>query len=181
MFDNTGSMNCGNSMSGCNVNNWSSPRSSSRIVALKAAAHTLVSTLMTEHAHPAIKIGMVPFEGAVNTGYNSNNVPSWVSWSDTAQAKYEGQNFNKYESFDQRGVHYRLKLQYVGHKWLFNKLTAKDANVKWEGCVEMRAEPYDILDTTPTAGTPDTLYVPYFWPDEPDSNNDNGYSYTTTT
>jgi hypothetical protein len=41
----------------------------------------------------------------------------------------------------------------------------------------MRAEPYDILDTTPSQALPDTLFVPFFWPDEPDSDNDNGDFY----
>jgi hypothetical protein len=65
----------------------------------------------------------------------------------------------------------------VGHKWLYAKLKANDSNVKWAGCVEMRAEPYDLNDTAPDTGTPDTLFVPFFWPDEPDSNNDNGDTY----
>ncbi len=177
VFDNTGSMNCGNSTSGCNVGNWSNPGTSSRIYALKQAAHTLVNTLMTDDANSFIKVGIVPFEGAVNTGYNSNNVPSWIDWNDVAQAKYTGQNFNKYNLSTGAECTTGSSCKYVGHKWLFNKLTAKDANVKWEGCVEMRSEPYDITDTTPTAANPDTLYVPYFWPDEPDSNNDNGDSY----
>jgi hypothetical protein len=42
----------------------------------------------------------------------------------------------------------------------------------------MRAEPYDVLDTVPDVNTPDTLFVPYFWPDEPDSDNDDGDDYT---
>lgn len=65
----------------------------------------------------------------------------------------------------------------VSHKWIYDQLHANDSNVEWAGCVEMRAEPYDILDTTPDAGNPDTLYVPFLWPDEPDSNNDDGDSY----
>jgi hypothetical protein len=58
--------------------------------------------------------------------------------------------------------------KYVNHKFLFSALTQANSTVKWEGCVEMRAEPYDILDTVPSTSTPDTLFVPYFWPDEPD-------------
>jgi Flp pilus assembly protein TadG len=65
----------------------------------------------------------------------------------------------------------------VSHKWIYDQLHADDSDVEWAGCVEMRAEPYDILDTTPDAGNPDTLFVPFLWPDEPDSNNDDGDSY----
>jgi hypothetical protein len=39
----------------------------------------------------------------------------------------------------------------------------------WPGCVETRPAPYDIDETAPSTGTPDTLYVPALHPDEPDS------------
>jgi Flp pilus assembly protein TadG len=38
----------------------------------------------------------------------------------------------------------------------------------WKGCVEARAEPYDVTIAPPDATNPDTLFVPYFWPDEID-------------
>jgi len=42
-------------------------------------------------------------------------------------------------------------------------------NATWAGCVESRPQPYDTTDDTPSTGTPDTLFVPYFAPDEPDN------------
>src|SRR5207248_2661311 len=36
-------------------------------------------------------------------------------------------------------------------------------------CVETRLYPYDTMDTPPSTGTPATLYVPFFSPDEPDT------------
>lgn len=36
----------------------------------------------------------------------------------------------------------------------------------WGGCVEARPYPYNVDDTTPTTGTPATLFVPMFAPDE---------------
>lgn len=60
----------------------------------------------------------------------------------------------------------------------------------WQGCVEARPYPYNTDDTTPTSGTPATLYVPMFAPDEAghrwrdldrdgnDDLNDNGYGYS---
>lgn len=36
----------------------------------------------------------------------------------------------------------------------------------WKGCVEARPYPYNDDDTTPTTGTPATLFVPMFAPDE---------------
>ena len=39
----------------------------------------------------------------------------------------------------------------------------------WKGCVEARPAPYDITDDPPSAAIPDTLYVPYFAPDDGDT------------
>ncbi|MGQ0673937.1 MAG: pilus assembly protein TadG-related protein [Hyphomicrobium sp.] len=48
---------------------------------------------------------------------------------------------------------------------LFDKIP----NSIWKGCVEARAEPYDATDETPDISEPDTLFVPWFWPDESDN------------
>ena len=48
-------------------------------------------------------------------------------------------------------------------------LFAMIPNAPWKGCVEARAEPYDVTDEPPSAGDPDTLFVPWFWKDEPDN------------
>ena len=179
VLDNTGSMNCGTTVSSSCTGNWSSPSSSSRIAGLKTAATSLINILMTgTNPDPdLVKIAVVPFEGAVNTGYTSNNVPSWIDWNDTGSADWSGANFDMRDTSTGSPCASGWNCKYIGHKWLFDKLHAKNSNVKWEGCVEMRASPYDILDTTPTPATPDTLYVPFFWPDEPDSNNDGGFGF----
>ena len=51
----------------------------------------------------------------------------------------------------------------------------------WGGCLEARPNGYEELDTAPTSGTPDTLWVPFFVPDEPDAANYPGYSHTYLT
>jgi Flp pilus assembly protein TadG len=48
-------------------------------------------------------------------------------------------------------------------------LLSRMPNAKWKGCVEARPEPFDVTDDPPVAGKADTLYVPYFWPDESDA------------
>lgn len=58
----------------------------------------------------------------------------------------------------------------VSHFDLFNRIPG----AAWKGCVEARPEPYDVSDEAPNGGNADTLFVPYFWPDEPDVS-----SYTT--
>lgn len=47
-------------------------------------------------------------------------------------------------------------------------LFARIPDQQWKGCVEARPAPFDVTDETPDPGRPDTLFVPYFWPDEPD-------------
>ena len=185
VFDNTGSMNCGNTQTGSCVDNWSNPGASSRIVALKAAANTLLDTLMPDGGDPEhIKIAIVPFEGAVNIGSAyATTPPAWVDWAaNDAKAKYNGQNFQKVNNFTTGATCTSgSSCKFVNHKWLFNNLTQANASVKWAGCVEMRSEPYDILDTTPTTSTPNTLFVPYFWPDEPDRHVTNEYTSSPNT
>jgi len=205
VLDNTGSMNCGSTVSSSCTGNWSSPGSSSRISGLKTAAHKLIDVLMTDDAiaQGYVKVGVVPFEGAVNVKASSLDY-SWLDWNDVGTAGGNGANFDNYnintsnDSCTTTTTSGHWEWQYyhwvwvnggtattctettekVGHKWLYDKLNANDSNVSWAGCVEMRASPYDVKDTAPNSSTADTLFVPFFWPDEPDSDNDNGDSYT---
>ncbi len=158
VFDNTGSMAWSAGSNPCGTG-------STRMAGLKCAAKTLVEDLMDEMNESGgddkLKVALVPFEGSVNVNVSSTNPPSWIEWSDesttddSTQPYYTGINFNK-KKFS--GVKRRL-----GPRWFYEKL-----GVSWAGCVEMRAEPYDVLDTAPTASIPNTLFVPMFWPDEPD-------------
>jgi len=50
-------------------------------------------------------------------------------------------------------------------------------NASWAGCVESRPEPYDTSDDAPSEATPDTMFVPYFAPDEPDNANNTHNDY----
>jgi Flp pilus assembly protein TadG len=192
VLDNTGSMNCASTVSSSCTNDWATPGSNSRIKGLKTAARSLVNTLMTgEQADEFIKIAVVPFEGTVNIK-NASLDYGWLDWEDEPRAKYNSANFEEYEydveageeCEDRRGGRrggrdrdchtvYDTVSQRVSHKWIFDQLNDDDSRVEWAGCVEMRAEPYDMLDTPPDADNPDTLFVPFLWPDEPDT-----YGYT---
>lgn len=176
VIDNTGSMNCGATQSSGCTSNWGSPPANSRIRAVKDAAKTLVDTLMKDSISDPdqIKIALVPFEGQVNvasSGFSVTSPPSWIEWSDQGKAQYNGINFDKFNFGGAIGS------KTVGHRWLWSKLTANDPSVKWAGCVEMRAGTYELTDDAPDTSIPNSLYVPFFWPDEPDSNNDGGASY----
>ena len=60
----------------------------------------------------------------------------------------------------------------ISHFDLFNRIP----NARWKGCVEARPEPYDVTDTAPNRGDANTLFVPYFWPDEGGNSGDTTYS-----
>jgi len=124
-----------------------------KIGALRTASEDLVSILFGDQETPELlRMSLVPFVTAVNIksdGFDMN-------WMDVGgNSKYHGENF-------------KSKFGPTNHFDLFNGIQ----NTEWKGCVEMRPEPYDTLDTAPTSANPDTLFVPYFWPDEPDNEDD---------
>jgi hypothetical protein len=168
VLDNTGSMNCVGATNVTCAMDWQTPDAGSRIVALRSAANELVNTLMVDDMEnpDLIKIAVVPFEGMVNVaspGFDVTNPPTWIDWGSEGTATWNGRNFTTYN------VDADAALERVGHRFLFNKLTADDSRVKWGGCVEMRAGTYELSDAIPSVGIADSLYVPFFAPDEPDS------------
>lgn len=184
VLDNTGSMNCAGTVGSCALN-WSAPAADSRIVALKSAAKSLVDILMEDDMDDPdqIKIALVPFETTVNVASAATGdlgtVANWPSWIDSATgqtgtlAKWNGRNFNgwNFSTSANCALPYSASCKRVGHRFLFDKLKADNSAVKWAGCVEMRAGTYELSDAAPNASIPDSLYVPYFAPDEPDNSS----------
>jgi Flp pilus assembly protein TadG len=122
-----------------------------KIDQLKAAANKLVDILfgddtVSEH----VKIGLVPFSSAVNVGTDKLG----RGWLDEA-----GVSHLQREDID------------LPSSMTLLDLFARMRNSSWGGCVRARITPseqdLDLTDTPP--GTGDTLWVPYFAPDEPDS------------
>ena len=125
-----------------------------RIGIAKTAAENFVTTLeraASASSNPtAVKIGLVPFAAAVNVGTQY----ATAEWMDTtalspAHSRYFRTN---------RG------LPYAGNR--FTMLTAM--GIPWAGCVESRPMPYDVQETAPGPSLPETLFVPYFAPDDMD-------------
>ena len=55
----------------------------------------------------------------------------------------------------------------------------EQSGTEWKGCVEARPAPYNLTPVPPDPANPDTLFVPYFAPDEPgDRMNRGGNSPT---
>lgn len=146
-LDNTGSMGSGG------------------IKALKDASHALIDTLEeVDTSQQSLKVGLVPFVTSVNVkgeGFNS----SWID--ENGQSLYNGWTFltddqrstrkskgNNAKDFGSNG--------YPHHFNLFDW-----SETTWKGCVEARPAPYNIDLTAPDSSNPNTLFVPYFAPDEP--------------
>ncbi|MDA7948662.1 MAG: VWA domain-containing protein [Hyphomicrobiaceae bacterium] len=130
--------------------------SGSKIADLRDAAQSLTEILFeAQRDTSGVSIGLVPFAGAVNVGTQHAN----AVWMDTT-----GQSSIHFENFDSTA---RTRFQ------VFNAMR----NTSWGGCVEVRPSPHDVTDSAPAGG--DSLFVPYFAPDEPDSRDSrNSSSYT---
>ena len=140
----------------------------SKIAELKTAATLLVNNLFgdSENAN-FVSVALVPFSEAVNIGNYSiesetdqETIPWWIDKK--GESSIYGDNLDLQDGetlFD-----------------LFNKFS----NETWNGCVRARTsvtEDQSIIgnwagldtdDTPPSINNPDTLWVPYFAPDEPD-------------
>ncbi|HEX8568318.1 MAG TPA: TadE/TadG family type IV pilus assembly protein [Caulobacteraceae bacterium] len=125
-----------------------------RIATLKTSATNFVNILERaagmSRDDDALKISLVPFSTTVNVGSTYRT----ASWMDTA-----GLSPIHHEPFDAPTAGGARPTRFT----LFSRL-----NTTWAGCVESRPAPYDVQDTEPTTGTPGTLFVPYFAPDEYD-------------
>lgn len=120
-----------------------------RTKALKDAAKALVDILEeTALAGRKVRAALVPFVTSVNV----NGEAYKEAWIDTAaQATYHGANFDPTPEGNKQN-----------HLNLFAGL-----GVPWKGCVEARPAPYNLSDDPPDPEKPDTLFVPYFAPDNP--------------
>ncbi len=123
----------------------------SKLQNLKDASNSLINILAdtaqySEEEDP-VKIALVPYTMTVNVGSQYKN-ETWIDaagQSDIADDIFLGYDINRFDMF-------------------------ANLNRTWAGCVEMRASPYDTLESPPTTTDVNSLYVPYFAPDEPDYN-----------
>ena len=117
-----------------------------KLTSLKNASNALLDVLIPDNGAGVsqdVKIGLVPFAAAVNIG--SDKLGS--GWIDVAaQSSIAGEDF-------QPGTNVL-------------DLYGQIQNAAWNGCVRARPEPFDTQDAVPAGG--DTLWPPYFAPDEPD-------------
>ena len=127
-----------------------------KIEELKKAAVGLVESLEKGAAGSSItdplKISLVPFSMTVRVDPVAYRNAGWIDTKGLASIHHEhfsDAGKTRFQLLDQMGV-------------------------KWAGCVERRPAKvgggwvdYDVTEAPPNETTPDTLYVPYFAPDEP--------------
>lgn len=133
-----------------------------RMKELRKAATSLIDILSTVHSPDTepkrvVRAALVPFVTAVNVkgvGFKDSWIDGYKDFDAGIArehgAKYHGANFDKVAG------------KPVNHFDLFKAL-----DVKWKGCVEARPGPYNLTDDAPDPTTPDTMFVPYFAPDNP--------------
>lgn len=125
----------------------------SYITQARDAAKNLLAILYgTDTTSPYIKISLVPFSAAVRLNTAGLN----MSMIDTAGAAAVS------------------KLNFSSASWHNYMAWQQLTNQPWNGCVESRLGNLGIDDTAPTTGN--TLFTPYFAPDEPTVS---GWGYST--
>jgi Flp pilus assembly protein TadG len=131
--------------------------STRKIDALKSAASTLVDILFGEDQESLyVKIGLVPFANAVNIGTGFRGSAIMDQTLPTA--------LNTEQIVKESGDGYSHLFQ------VFDKLGRA-----WGGCARSRLGGYDLSDAAPSSADRNTLFTPYFAPDEPDKGYANSY------
>lgn len=174
VLDNTGSMGSGG------------------IAALKRASHALVDQVDAARGpSQQVRVGLVPFVTAVNIRGEGFD-PAWIDRD--GQALYNGWNFLDQPLRQERRTGVRRTSLPAGFGSVSSDAASPNADIcleagagrceraddyphhmrlfersgtSWKGCVEARPYPYNFDMEAPSQARPDTLFVPYFAPDEP--------------
>lgn len=164
VLDNTGSMNA-------------SSGSQTKIQALQTASANFIDYVATNSAFASdSRISIVPFAATVKLDPTIYAAASWVDTGGVSA--YHWTNVDKAQA---------TALGFTSRLSLFNSLKTVDSTWGWGGCFESLPYPQNVQDGKPTSNN--TLYVPFFAPDEPGggsagyaawgpSNNTN-YSYNS--
>ncbi|WP_192847136.1 pilus assembly protein TadG-related protein [Aureimonas sp. AU4] len=173
-----------------------------KITTLRSVASTAVNSLFgsgTSVGVDPVQVAIVPFSGGVNVG--KEYLDAW--WMDP-----KGQSSIHHENFDWTtyktpitGLPLATKsllypgawtltanpLQFLTRQYVYKSLaSASTGGSDWayKGCVESRPDSFGITDEAPSTSKPDSMFVPYFAPDESDGLNTtwtNSYITDSTT
>ncbi|MBO9707111.1 MAG: pilus assembly protein [Caulobacter sp.] len=127
--------------------------SQTKIAALTTASQSLVNTLSAAAARAsetdAVKISVVPFSMTVNIGSTYQGQTSWLVGK---MPPGYGSGTDIFATSQDR----------------FSLLSG--LGLTWSGCVESRPAPYDVTDASPNSAIANSMFIPFFAPDEPDDN-----------
>lgn len=110
--------------------------------------------------NPKVKLAIVPFTMEVNVG-TGNAGAAWLDRAGTGSDSITADNF---DGDDHDATSFAGPVDRIA---LFSGMNYSGAALSWGGCVEARRHPYDVDDTAPDAAVPNTLFTPFFAPDEP--------------
>jgi Flp pilus assembly protein TadG len=137
------------------LDNTGSMASDGKMPALKSATNELIGILFGEQNTPShLKMALVPFSQTVRVDTTAFTNGGWM---------------------DTNGNNPTARLNFANNRYAF-QVWATMSNKSWGGCMEARPNGYEETDDAPSAGTPSTLFVPYFEPDGPDSSAYSGYT-----
>jgi Flp pilus assembly protein TadG len=148
VLDSSGSMDQPSSMPGM-----------TRMDALEAASQNFVTRMQSIAATSsasAVKVGVVPFSGVVRVNPSDSSVRPWLDVDGRSSV-----NADLFHSINNRGV-----LTPIANPRRLDLFASM--GISWRGCLESRPHPLDVSDAPPTSANPNSLFVPYFAPDEPD-------------
>ncbi|MEQ1901046.1 MAG: TadE/TadG family type IV pilus assembly protein [Devosia sp.] len=152
------------------LDNSISMNSSSRMTNLKLAANCAVGVLLNGNCNSTattasianVKIGIVPFTEFVNVG-NTNKTAAWMT-----QTGNTPRSIDNFDGDDNETTAYSTAVDRFA---LYTQM-----GVTWSGCVEARNHTtgtgglyYDTSDLPADTTVPDSMFVPVFAPDQPDS------------
>lgn len=132
------------------LDNTGSMANSGKLTALKSSMELMINTLFGSASNPEkLKMGLVPFSETVRLNTAPAIAGGWIDTTGTSQWA-------------------RLHFNNNMHPWSI-WASMSNNSPKWNGCVEARPAGLEELDTAPSAAQPNTRWVPFFQPDEPDS------------
>jgi Flp pilus assembly protein TadG len=134
----------------------------SKMQSARAAAKKLVDTMYASpEAAKRTKMSLIPFAASVNAGAGY----AGADWTDRlGVSSIHWQNLNR-----------------DGSSWLPNSRfdVFTELGVNFGGCFESRPDNWGVTDAAPTVGSPDSLFVPQFAPDEPGTKGQGTYWLNT--
>ena len=153
----------------------------SKISSLRDSAELLTEILQEAAEEPGdVRIGLVPFAATVNVGTGFERAwwldpdgrsPIHADWAGGTSVDVEVETCTGRRR--RRRCTTTVETVNFTHWDLFDDMRYEE----WEGCVEARSIPMDIDNTVPSTSSPQTLFVPYFAPDEPDNDSDYRNNY----